>query len=299
MRQFKLMFAMLAIAGLSIAAENTPSTTTATTATGNVTSAPNTTVTTTTSAPSAAGIIGGVDLRPTYKSTVGSFATEDYGQVGYRFNGGNTVTYRQEFMTNLYEPSLSPGLNAQIGDGSLRLKLNNLMSSRATGLSFHLEPRLYVPTNAVKRDNGFITAARTYVKLKQNFSPTTYFQVQDSPILHVYSKDGNTVAGKLVQNPDVENRFLVEFETQLFLTGLTLYVPLELQSAHLRGFGGKEGTWSHRVTFWPEITYPVASTVRLGVAFRSDNMVKADLSGTNLDQAFRNGVTQMVFNASL
>ncbi len=297
MLKFKMTLAALAITGLAFAAEVNP-------AAGNsgpqgaVSAAPNTTVTTTTAVPAASGVIGAVDFRPTYKTTNGVFTTENYAQLGYRFNGGNTLTFRQEFLTNLYDPQLSPGVNAQVLDGSFRLKLNNLLTNQS-GLALSLEPRLYLPTNAIKRDNGFITAARTYVKLKQSFSPTSYIQLSDSPILHVYSKDGSTVAGKVVQNPDVENRLLLEVEFEVLVKGLSLYIPLELASQHVRGFAGTTGTWGHKLGLWPELTYPVAKQVRLGVAYRSENLIKGDLSNTSFDTAFRNGVPQMILNASL
>ena len=88
----------------------------------------------------------------------------------------------------------------------------------------------------------------------------------------------------------------------LFISGLALYLPLELQSAHYRDFNARaalNGAWGHRVTFWPEITYPVAKTVKLGVAYRTDNMIKPDFSGTTVTDAFKKGVPQFILNAAL
>ncbi len=262
---------------------------------------PNASVTGTVTAPTAGSIIGVVDFRPSYKSTAGSFANELWAQAGYRFADGNSVYYRQEFSTNVYNPSASSGLNALTLSGSFRAKVNNIWQNKESGLSLNWEPRLYVPTDGLKRDAGMITAVRNYVKIRKQLSSTAYLQLSDSPILHVYSSKGATVLGKIQANPFVENRVLLEAEVELFIKGLTLYMPIELQSVHFHSFGGaaNNASWGHNLSFWPELTYPVAKTIRMGLAFRTDNMIKPDFSATTISDAFRLGVTQVILSAAL
>ena len=158
-----------------------------------------------------------------------------------------------------------------------------------------------MPIEYLKRDSGFITAFRNYFKLRQQLSRTSYIQLSDSPILHVYSRGNGFFKGKPSANPLAENRVLLEAEVELFIPGLTLYLPLEWQTIHYHAVGGMTNSraWNHFLSFWPELTYPVASNVRLGVAFRTESMVTTSLSGTTIGDAFRLGTTQLVFNAML
>ncbi len=267
---------------------------------------PSSTLSTSAAPASNAGIIGLVDLRPTYKSTHGSFNTENYAQFGYKFESGNSIYVRQEFNTNLYDPGLSEarsGLNATIVDGSIRAKINNILQDKALGLSFNWEPRLYVPTNPIKRDAGQIAGVRSYFKVRKQFTPTASIQLSDSPIAHFYSQNGALVAGKSVANPLVENRILLEVEFEIpGVQGLSLYIPMEFASVRNRDFSTKaafNNRWSHKLGVWPELTYPVAKTVRVGLAYRSESFVKGDLSDTSFSDGFKKGVAQVILNASL
>lgn len=259
------------------------------------------TTTGTVAVPTAGSLFGGVDIRPGYRSSVGSFNNEDFAQVGYRFGNANSVYYRQEFSTNIYSPTGNQGLNALMLSGSFRAKVNNIWQDKQAGLSFSIEPRVYVPTEAAKRDNGFITAFRNYFKIRQQLSRTAYLQLSDSPILHVYSRGNGIVRGTPTANPLAENRVLLEAEVELFVPGLTLYLPLELQTIHYHAAGGLKYSraWNHFLTFWPELTYPVATNVRMGLAFRTENLVTNNLSNTTIGDAFRLGTTQLIFNATL
>ena len=92
------------------------------------------TTTGTANVPTAGTIFGGIDIRPGYRSNVGSFNNEDFAQVGYRFQNGNSVYYRQEFATNLYSPVGNQGVAGQINAGSLRAKINNIYQDRQAGV---------------------------------------------------------------------------------------------------------------------------------------------------------------------
>src|SRR5688572_30145584 len=86
-----------------------------------------TSVTTVTTTPSDAKIMGGVELRPSWRSLTGEVYSEDYAQLGYQFDKNTQVFYRQQFNTNLYNPgSTVSGLDPSMQDGSLRAKVNDI-----------------------------------------------------------------------------------------------------------------------------------------------------------------------------
>lgn len=73
-------------------------------------------------------VLGAFEIRPSYKSMMGEFHSEDSAILGYQFSPNLSATYKQEFNTNVYDPQLTEtqsGLNAYLVDGYFKERAGN------------------------------------------------------------------------------------------------------------------------------------------------------------------------------
>jgi hypothetical protein len=276
----------------SLYAEEEVTTTTTTTETES------TTTTSTSAIPAETGgsVIGSVELRPSYQSQIGEFHTENLAELGYKFDPDTFASYRQEFNTNLYQPSkVSEGVDATAMDGYLRGGVANIW--RADDLSLSWEGRAYVPTNEIKRDQGMLTAIRNYAILNYQLSPAVGFTIADAPILHVYDRAGaNGIA-----NPIFENKLDVG-PSFAFTDRLKLFVPLKLSNLRHRAFANgavNNDAWVHSLQLYPELFYTASENITLGGAYYTTSLIEPDFGGFTLNEGFKNSVTQLIFIAHL
>jgi len=247
--------------------------------------------------------LGNLEIRPSYKSLSGEFHSEDSAFLGVQLNSNDSIVYKQEFNTNIYDPKLNEaqnGLNAFLTDGYLKEKLNNLYSNGNFSLSY--EGRQYVPTWSVRKQAGLITAVRNYAKLKYQASPSLLLTFEEVPVLHVYQQSGSVTSKGPVANPIFENRASVGFE-YTFSDRLKLSVPLLLSDVRTRSYDPSalnNSRWLHKVWVNPEIFYTVSSNIMLGMGFYSENLIKNnDFTDSALGAGVEQGTTQFIFSTSL
>lgn len=244
---------------------------------------------------SAGRMTGTLDLRPSWGSQKGEVHTENYAQLGYLFNPSVQLSYRQEFNTNIYNPTGNQGLGLAAVEGYVITNVNDIWRSGNT--SFSWEGRLNMPTNAVKRDAGMILAVRNYARLKHRIGQSVTLTLDEYPIFHIYNQAGfNNVA-----NPWFENRvaFVVEYSP---VPELKFSLPTYLYSVRTRDFAANakgNDRWLHKVFIWPEVNYSLSPNMVLGVAYYSQNLFKDDLSDSAFGVGFETGITQMVLKARL
>jgi hypothetical protein len=248
-------------------------------------------------------VLGTLEFRPSYRSLVGEFHSENSAILGYQFNKEVSLVYKQEFNTNLYDPNLGEdqgGLNAYLYDGYFKLKANNLYQQGR--FSFNYEGRAYVPTWAVKRDAGMLTAIRNYAKLKYRVKTGLFLVAEEIPVAHLYQQAGTvTGAGKAVANPYFENRVSVGIE-YAFSDKLRLSAPVLLSSTRTRAFSTRaanDDRWGHKVWINPELFYTVNANLVVGAGYYSENLVKSNFSETTLIDGFNKGTTQFIVGVNL
>ena len=252
--------------------------------------------------PSASSVLGAVEVRPSYKSLVGEFHSEDSALLGYQFNKNNSVVYKQEFNTNLYDPSLSAnrsGLNAYLFEGYLKEKINNIYQNGNLSVSY--EGRQYLPTWSVKRDAGMLTALRNYAKVKYQMTSALALTAEEVPVIHLYKQAGTINAKGPAANPFFENRASVGVD-YAFSDALKLSVPLLISSVRTRSYDSSAANndrWGHKIWVNPEIYYSVNSNVVVGLGYYSDSLVKNNLSDTAIGDGLNQGTTQFIFSTNL
>jgi hypothetical protein len=103
----------------------------------------------------------------------------------------------------------------------------------------------------------------------------------EMPIVYYYRRPD--------EHRDLENRLEVGAELSLFKNALTVRFPLTVQNVR-RG-----SAWSRALWIYPEATYAVAASTRLGMAHANSFLVHTvEGIDPSMDSA-RDGVTQVVF----
>lgn len=247
--------------------------------------------------------IAGIEIRPSFVIPGDEYNTQNYAQMGYQLGSGAQFVFRQEFRTNLYNPKLAPGgdgMHLSTDDAFFRARVNDVYALTGS-LSLNYEGRLYLPTNAQKRDAGMITAMRNYARFRAKLSPTLSLFVEEIPILHAYSQPGAIVRGKAEANPIVENRVVLAAEW-VFASQWKLFFPLTMRSTRYRDYAPKakhNDAWAHKLYFWPEVVYALSPTLSLGAAFMTESLVKADFSDLNFAESLKRGTAQIILSAQL
>lgn len=253
-------------------------------------------------AASDSSILGLLEVRPSYKSLVGEFHSEDSAVLGYQFNKDCSVVYKQEFNTNLYDPSLpqsKSGLNAYLFEGYLKAKANNVYQAGNLYLSY--EARQYFPTWSLKRDAGMLTALRNYAKVKYQLTSAVALTAEEVPVIHFYKQAGAIGAKGPAANPFFENRASVGFD-YAFSDKVKLNLPLLVSSVRTRAYdklAANNDSWNHKIWVNPEIFYSVNSNVVVGMGYYSDSLVKSNFSDTAIGDGFNQGTTQFIFSTNL
>jgi len=248
-------------------------------------------------------IIGSLEIRPSYRSNLGEFHSEDSLFLGYQFNKTNNLVYKQEFNTNLYDPKLAAttsGLNGYLFDGYFRGRSNNLYKADSFSMSY--EARGYLPTWSVKRSAGLITAVRNYAKLKYQASPGVAFTCDVVPVVHLYQQAGSLTLKGPVANPIFESRESLGFEYQVS-DNLKVLVPILISSSRYRAYDSRainNNQWGHKLWVNPEVFYSVNSNLNLGLGYYTDNLIKNNnFTDTIFSEGFKFGTTQLILATSL
>jgi len=247
-------------------------------------------------------ILGNFEARPSYRMLVGEFHSEDSATLGYQFDQKNSVVYKQDFNTNIYEPKSAAvsGLNASLADGYLKEKFNDLYNDGKLSLSY--EGRQYLPTSTVRRDAGMVTALRNYVKLKYQATSNFALSFEEVPVIHIYSSAG-TITGKgPLANPVFENRASVGLE-YVFSDKIKFMCPFLVSDLRTRGYSSlaeNNEKWLHRIWINPEVYYTVNSNVIVGLGFYSENLIQNNnFTDMIVDRGIEQGTVQFIVSTSL
>jgi len=254
-------------------------------------------------APSEEKFIGLIELRPTYGPQSGSWFTENTVKFGYQFRKNLSVSYTQYINTNIYSPfdNDTKGLEVFAHDGFFRMKMKNIWNSPDGTWSFGWQPRIYMPTHASKRDAGMVTIVRNYFDIKKQI--TDGFSITGTllPIVHVYDKAGIITDGEAEANPLIENRIYLTADIDI-VKNLTLSIPIMWHLTRYHDFqtgADDNSAWSNYLYVWPELVYDIDANFAVGLAYRSENLVRSDFGATDMGVGFEHGVWQAILKASL
>ncbi len=277
----KFVFLSLALLTLTItAAENT--------------NALNQSITTNVNAGKPHGV---VDFRPSYMGKTGEMHTETAAELGYDFKPGTSAFYRQEFTTNLYNPSNVNGVNSIAGDGYIKGTNYNLVPFEGTPFTLGYEGRAYLPTMEKKREAGMLTAIRNYVWLKYQATNSFNVYLAEVPVVHLY----NQVGSGNFANPVFENKVELVGE-YIFTSNLKVVVPVKFSvtkySSYKQGAVNNDA-WVSNVYIYPELHYKLTPNWKVGTGFYTGALTNTGFSGLTLDEGFKNTTFQTFVVATL
>lgn len=258
-----------------------------------------TTLTASSTAPSTATNIYGVfEVRPTNTSNNGEFHTENTLEAGYKFNSTTKFRYIQWFTTNLAPKvgtsDYGQGLNLKADDGHFNLKADKIYSFDKDNYIGY-EGRVFVPTEAGKREAGFLTYMRHYIKFAHEFGSLVTVELREAPSYHFYTRPG--FGGKA--NPSFENHVVLNADVHI-TKAVTFSLPFYyFQTKYRSGAGAaNDGEWGYKLVAWPELDWDITANHTVGVAFRTSNLLTSS-HGTNFDDGFKTGVWQFVYTLTL
>lgn len=244
---------------------------------------------------------GLLELRPSYNLTGGGGYTDNTARVGWQFSEVLKVDYTQFFSTSLGGAPFSLG-----GEGSyVRLQREGIWSSGDGTKFLALEGRVNLPTSPTLRRASFLAGLRTDMRLDLALAPGLWLTLREAPSVAFYERNGyfeEDADGSFydVANPWLANLTAMELYWEV-TPRLALFVPLGLTLTKHRSFRAdaeSNGAWSGFLNTWPEITYRVTPNAYVGLSYRTENWLTADLSGLQIGEAFAQGAAQAVFGAS-
>lgn len=248
---------------------------------------------TTTTSPAPSRITGMIDLRPSFRSRLGSFYMENAFELGYKFTQDTSFSYLQAVNNNLYEPKGdSIGLNATIERSFARLRVNNLYKG-TDGFSISYENRFYVPVAGYDQEAGMILLSRNYFKFRKQFSSQFALTFMEIPIVQLYRTAGYFSGANARANAAFENRVYLIGEVN-FTDKLSLVLPVMFHQTKYRSFAQNarnDDAWTFFFWINPEITYSIDNNFSVGLGYYSDNLLNAS--------GFEDGITQLAFTAAL
>ncbi len=240
-------------------------------------------------------VSGALDMRPSMAASgADSFHTENSVELGINLTEDINVSYLQAFNTNIARHrGDGTGLDLYAFDGFFRARFAPIWKSADESLTFTYAPRVFTPTFKARRDAGMITTVRNYFTLSKKVSSVVTVTGSIIPIFHAYSRTGSGSGTDASANPVFENRVYAIVDISL-TDKLSLSLPLFFhQTRHLNYQAGAKNNdaWSLLVWTYPELLYAVTPKLTVGVAFYSDDLLKADGLGK--------GVGQLTLQASL
>lgn len=240
-----------------------------------------------------------IDIRPTYLGSKDAFVTENSYSFDYSLSKDTSLGWLHYFNTNLSGGNgTEGGMNLSSYDAFLRAKFKNLWVSESGAWDFAIQPRVYLPFDAAKRDNGYVGTLRTYFDIRRKFSPSFAVVGSFIPLIHAYS-EASTLDNKA--NKAFELRYYVTAVAAL-ADKLSLIFPVKLEQARYRDAGAgvaDSNGWGYKLYLAPEMYYAVDDNLSVGVGFESASFVGKDFSGFDVANAMESGKLQVILQASI
>lgn len=243
-----------------------------------------------------------IDLRPSWVPGTGRWHGFHTADAAVALSRRSWLGYQQQIFQNLHgASSLTGGSAVAPFDGFLYAQLNRIDLGSEYRLTFSFEPRLYVPTHGVKRDQGFLTQARLYLRLESEVSRQLSFQLISVPILHVYSRAGT--GGASPGDPGVANPL---FEHRLYLAASatspdgrwSLYFPIIFSTTRYSSFAAgasRSDSWDAQLWIYPELLYRATRNLSVGLGYESSDFLSSAGAAPDFSSALALGSAQLIF----
>ncbi len=250
---------------------------------------------------------GMIELRPSWNPAGNDFHTENTLDLGYNFSPNFSMDYNQYINTNLSKANTA-GIGVDPQDGFLRARFKNVWQNVKKDLTIEIEERLYMPTQASKRDVGMIVALRNYMTVIKQFTPKFSLIVQEIPIIYGFDRSGTTKVeppAKVGDPAKVTHTPNAAFENRLYLIAsyditptVNFSFPLMLWATAQRRFGPtavspSASRWAYMAMIWPELNVAVGPQTFVGVSYYSGNFLDGFKKGLS------DGVTQLILRQTL
>ncbi len=143
-----------------------------------------------------------------------------------------------------------------------------------------------------------ITVFRPYFTIAREFNPFFEGSFAYAPSFFIFKKSGYTSAGGSAANPWFEHLLILNAGIKP-VKSLSIGIPAVLQMTKYRNFADgatMNDRWSYNLWTWPEIDWDINAQHTVGVAYQSDNFLKANGTGTRGKTAYTLGVAQVLWN---
>jgi hypothetical protein len=251
---------------------------------------------------------GSVELRPTLTSLTGELHTENTVELALQLTQNTKVSYVQYFNTNLYSPLERKSIFRKLGfawrDAYARVKFGNLWQSADKKTSFGIQERFYIPTAEAgdsypsRIAQGMITNIRSYFSFVHKPNDFVELSLDLVPTVFISKKSGYFTGTKEVANPIYEH--LINQETDLKITKkLILLLPLSFRATKYKDYldnASLSDRWGYNLSALPELDWEFVPKQNIGIAFVTDNFLKADGTGANWGSAWKQGLLQILWN---
>lgn len=225
-----------------------------------------------------------------------AYNTENEAELGWRLSPTASVSYWQEFFTNLSDPTgTQSGLNPVAGEGYFRAQVEELWSP-GSGFFLAYQPRVYAPTDAEQSRAGMVTMLGQGLVLRKQLGESVRVSLREMPAVPFHGRSG-------YQHPDdglkavpvFYNELSLELEASALDGKLNFYLALNLDTTHFGDLDGaaNSGQWEHFLWINPEVTYNVTPEIAVGVGYYSDDgkgLMTPTLGEFQLGESLRRGV---------
>lgn len=222
------------------------------------------------------------DLRPSWIPKTGQLYGFYSADLSYRLTPTNIVGYQQQVFQDLRNAgTLTNGSAVRVFDGYFYAQWNELPLSSVYRVTFDFEPRLYLPTDPMKRGPGFLTQARAYFKVRSRVGEQLTFLFMEVPILHLYSRAGSGSGSPndpAFANPVFENRVYFAVIATSPDKRWSIYFPVILGSTRYASYAAGatlNDSWDHQIWIYPELLFQATDELSVGVGYESRSFINS------------------------
>jgi len=240
---------------------------------------------------------GLIEMRPTLGTLKGNFSTENLYEIHWWLEANKRITFGETFFS---QGDASGKQAVALGDGYLRYQVRDFVKNETSGVTLSGDFRANLPLGRNSQEAGLITALRSTLLVTLPLSPSTRFEIRETPIFFVFKDSGHVGSQGPVAHPIFENRFSMGpvFNIGSTVTLLTpVYFFLTKYRNYQQGAYHNEDLWPD-LSFSPEIDWQITENIYVGASYRTEGLLVQDDTGFVLSPNAGSGSAQLVLGMS-